>query len=269
MTARLVNQAAASLLMLATLIAGCSKPNVPVEETHVTREVADSLANVAARQVADEAPLQWFRAMILAPVGAAPNAGKHSPRAARRGAVADDSTSYYYEITCYGLDGRPADWTTTPYDSIERILIDWEFYVNVDYQDVGWSWHSHWHSKGKFDLRGFSSQSAEFQCDGASRDSADVAWADAATAARESGRWLIDYRAIRWGKDFLQHPYPLSGSLGLDMEEHWRATGEQPRDVNVRVAINFNGTRYAVMVVDGIYRYHLDLDTGETTPVSA
>src|SRR5262245_11060895 len=266
MSATLAHRAAASLLLLAVFIAGCSQKPKP---NHVTQAEADSLAKTAAKEVLDGAPLGLARAMILRPVAVSGSSVRRPQRVASLGAVTDDSTSISWEITCYGLDGRQVDWTTVPYDSLDRLVLVWEYYMNGDAEDAGWAYHFHWRSKGRFDFSGFSSQSTEFRCNGNSRDSMDVRLAKGPNVSQDRGSWSIEFDQIRWGKDFDQHPYPRGGVLALRMDVHWRTVGQEPRDLNVAVRIEFNGTRYAVMVVDDIYRYQLDLETGATTRISA
>ena len=68
-----------------------------------------------------------------------------------------------------------------------------------------------------------------------------------------------------------EHPWPESGTATWNVHAHEVAHtphGNAERSYMAEVAVTFNGTRYAALVVNGEYHYTLDLVTGEVTPVA-
>lgn len=267
MTARQIQSVASLLLTMLLVVAGCGKNVVDPPPPPLTQEQADSMATRAGDELVRAAVIDQARGLLV-PLAAA----ERRPRVANRGAVSQDSSRFDYQITCYGLDGREVDWATTSVDSIDRLVLRWEYYVHTEGQESGWTWRWHWQSRGGFDFRGFSSASAEYRLDGVSRDSVDYAWLWESASSDGRGRSETSYHGVRLGKDYFQQRYPLGGRVAFQMDAHWKSRGPEgnrQEDLSADVEVRYNGSRYAELIVVGIYHYRLDLDTGEATPLPA
>jgi hypothetical protein len=112
----------------------------------------------------------------------------------------------------------------------------------------------------------------ELLINGAANDTADAAFAASDGSASRSyhflgGGALTDVRQL---KDQNVNPYPLSGTarwnVNVDAASH-DAEGTREAHYQATVKITFNGTRHPVIEISESYRYSMDLETGEVTPL--
>lgn len=122
------------------------------------------------------------------------------------------------------------------------------------------------------DVRGLLPAETELLINGAANDTADAAFTASDGSASRSyhflgGGALTDVRQL---KDQNVNPYPLSGTarwnVNIDASAH-DAEGTREAHYQATVLITFNGTRHPVIEISESYRYSMDLETGEVTPL--
>lgn len=124
------------------------------------------------------------------------------------------------------------------------------------------------------DVRGLLPSETELHVDGVANDTANAAYEalDGSASRRYDLLAAGSLEDLRQLKDASQNPYPLSGVLLWQVvanafEETAEGTKEAHYDAKVKVT--FNGTRYPTIEVEESWRYRMDLETGEITPLPA
>jgi hypothetical protein len=124
------------------------------------------------------------------------------------------------------------------------------------------------------DVRGLLPSETELHVDGAENDTANAAFAALDGSASRRYDLLAEgsLEDLRQLKDASQNPYPLSGVLLWQVAaDAFEQTPEGTKEAHydAKVKVTFNGTRYPTIEVEKNWRYQMDLETGEITPLPA
>ena len=124
------------------------------------------------------------------------------------------------------------------------------------------------------DVRGLLPSETELQVDGVANDTANAAFAalDGSASRRYDLLAAGSLEDLRQLKDSSQNPYPLSGVLLWQVTaDAFEQTSEGTKEAHyeAKVKVTFNGTRYPTIEVEKSWRYQMDLETGEITPLPA
>jgi hypothetical protein len=249
-----------ALLLAAPLLAGCGKKITEPEIHELSAQEALTLAQRAGEGFKDQGVLERSRA-LLAPIGRTASPLKGTGRVPTEGVQSDSVNTFSYEIQAWDASGRPVDWATAPFESIARLRLAWEYRWN-------WSspeWYTRGHSKGAFDVTGLMPSSEVMTWNGSEQNSSEYRWVLPPQEYWGHGIWAVAYQDLVWSKDYLA-PYPLGGRVSMQMDESWtirEGASDDTQAYREDVMVTFNGTRYAELVVDGRFRFRLDLETGE------
>ena len=120
------------------------------------------------------------------------------------------------------------------------------------------------------DVTGIEAARDTLQFDGAGNDTAQAHFTSF-DGAHERWFYALGSRsldAVRLLKDRNANPWPLSGTARWDWAaDRLRSNNREDVEVHVMasVVITFNGTANPDIVINGSYRYHVNLATGEVT----
>jgi hypothetical protein len=259
----------AALLMVLTA-SGCGKKSTPTSPTTDNHNLDIEQAQQIATTVGSE-----FQGMeILQSLGglfemAGPSAGTQrarNARPARAGRMTQDNGDGTYEIVAYNAAGQEVPWETTPYDQIQRVVVNW---------NIQWDWtsdsgpsFSRGHALGSYDVSGFLPSATELVISGAARDSMKYRFTGDGYDLNGDAIWVEGVEALRWSKDTETNPYPLSGRESIFVDQNWTYTSAQANSADhqkANVVITFNGTQWADLTVDDRYHFKLDLSTGQVS----
>lgn len=262
----------AVLMVVALSVNSCGKnPVAPsitepatVEKTPVTATQAQRVAEVTGRGFAGTTSLEFARSLFFparrAGAGTAPTA-----RPARTGgltATHDVFTDVFnYEAEPFDALGRAVSWETTDWNLIHRVVMRWS--MTREWVSATDSSSFRGSATGRYDVSGLTPESPELLLSGTANDALSyrLLLENADLAGRADGQASFsDLRLSKGGRS-----YPLAGSQTIVTNQHGMvlANGERTSDdFAANVVIAFNGTRWATLTVDGLYRFRLDLDTG-------
>lgn len=260
----------ALVLLVAALLtlSNCGKASkITGHENALTHEQALTLARRASEGFNESGVLARTRALLFPIASSKSLAAKGASRCAARGVQTDGDNAYTYEIQAWDEAGNLLEWDTGAYDAIARLNVVWDF--RWDWAESTWS--SRGHAKGAFDVTGLRPSSENMTWNGFAADSSDFRWQWEGAEYIGHGIWAEGFENLVWRKDWTA-PYPLGGRITLVMDESWTMrNGAETNSESFRenVAVTFNGTRYAEMIVDGRYHFRLDLETGDVEDMPA
>lgn len=250
----------AALLGLLASVSGCAKPPTVVPEDGWRG--AEKVATAVSGSFLGVTPMESTR--LLLPRAPGPDALTASsvPRANRVGSLTGDDSFFIYEIEAFDTAGNPVPWESSQWEIIDRVRVIWRFHL--DWADSAGPSYMRLGSSGEYDVRGVQQAAPEYVFSGASRDTSDYRMVIPDVDIEGRCTWLAGSQAVRWSKAW-DRPYPLGGRQHYDVDLEWIVRsnqGDQRDHVKASVVIEYDGTRFATMTVDGQYRFRLDLETG-------
>jgi hypothetical protein len=265
----------ASLLVLALVAPGCGKdatpataPKAPASPAPLTAQSAGDLARIVGASLAGQGSVPFTRlgnsALSAAARGEAPEL-----KTSRTGSLQDEGgSSWWFSVSWFDAAGNEQARFDSATTARMRALV--RARGNLDAA----GFHAAFGTARELDVTGLLPAETTIEIDGATDDTSRCSLAsDDGTQLRRydvvsDGR-LVDVRQL---KDETVNPYPLSGRAEWQVTaEALAVDGENRVEVRyqARVVITFNGTAHPTVVIDGTYRYRLNLDTGAIEPLPA
>lgn len=175
--------------------------------------------------------------------------------------VDSDSSSLSSTLRIYDLTGQEVGLGTVTVDQIGRAVFAWDLYLQHTSDSLSYLTHS----TETIDITGFPTAQPRWSFSG----SGSWAW-----------NWDIQASGFRGITHLLgQHQfdgvafeksgaptYPVAGSVALQWNVSWDHTVGSQHSAGAQTVsstLAFDGSRYALLTVDGTHRYTVDLVTGE------
>jgi hypothetical protein len=251
----------AGLFTLSFALAGCGRK--PVGPEHgLTQAQAQEAAQEFGRQYTGTTPLEFTRALLL-PIGIG-NVKSNRARPARAGSVTAADQTFTYEIQAYDANGTLVPWDSTDPSLFARVDVSWR--LRWDYTDASGPSFFRWHDAGRYSVTGFRAADAEWGVSGAASDSLQFRFVDATDDVSGDSRWAVGEQAVRWSKSADATVYPLGGTESIlgDVLVQGNESGQRvDESFHADAVLTYNGTVWAGLLIDGKYRFELNLDTGE------
>jgi len=255
------------------LACGCGKnptaPTVVPGEKTLTDVQAREVAQSVGQTYAGASALDFARALFLPAHKPALN-GLSSDRPARAARLTAEGDDFAYEIDAFDAQGNPVPWETTDWSLIERVVMRWNLAWDVP-PDAQGSF-SHGHFRGTYDITGLSPAASELRFSGSAADTLAYRFVWTGYDVSAHATWDEHDDRVRWSKDYVSNPYPLSGTETFRVDQHGVAivgSDRETEDLTADVQLTFNGGVWADLTIDHRFNYKLNLDTGEVVSAGA
>jgi hypothetical protein len=263
-----------ALLAVAVAASSCGKdaslsaPSQPQPSSGLTRQAADDLARQFAATMARQGGLPLTRlggtTVQEIATGRAPQRLLANPGVENR--TDEGSFSWAFSIKFFDASGNPQQMFVPGSTARAEIMARARGSLSTA---------EHQASVGVYrllDVRGLLPDETELLVNGAANDTADASFEASDGSASRSYHFLgrgalVDVRQL---KDERVNPYPLGGQARWNVNvDAFADDAEGPREAHYQasVVITFNGTRHPEIEISESYRYSMDLETGEITPL--